>query len=292
MREPWLPLLLMENFLYVNDVLLAMWVSVLFSATSVERLGIRQGIASRRVLPRVLTLSLFGLVMIVVNKVILGTDVHRRLSKKKLEKFVVELMLLRMLSRKVRMWLLLADERVVSTNTVLKGCTLSLVNHVFKIDLMPIELGTFDVIIGMDWLVKHNAVIVCGEKVVRIPCGNKMLIVEGDKGVSRLKVISCIKARKYVERGCHLFLAHVTENKSKEKRMEDVPVIHDFPEVFLEEFPRLPPSRQVEFRIDLVLGVAPITRAPYRLAPSEMKELSVKLQELLEKGFIRPSSSP
>ncbi|GKD45383.1 putative reverse transcriptase domain-containing protein [Tanacetum coccineum] len=67
-------------------------------------------------------------------------------------------------------------------------------NHVFEIDLMPIELGTFDVIIGMDWLVKHDAVIVCGEKVVRIPYGNKMLIVESDKSVSLLKVISCIKA--------------------------------------------------------------------------------------------------
>ncbi|GJW24044.1 putative reverse transcriptase domain-containing protein [Tanacetum coccineum] len=77
----------------------------------------------------------------------------------------------------------LDDERVVSTNTVLKGCTLSLVNHIFEIDLMPIELGTFDVIIGMDWLVKHDAVIVCGEKVVCIPYGNKTLIVEGDKGL-------------------------------------------------------------------------------------------------------------
>ncbi|GJR45885.1 putative reverse transcriptase domain-containing protein [Tanacetum coccineum] len=146
----------------------------------------------------------------------------------------------------------LADGRIVSTNIVLKGCTLSLVNHVFEIDLMPIELGTFDVIIGMDWLVKHDAVIVYGEKVVRIPYGNKTLIVEGDKGVSRLKVISFIK---YVEQG-------------------------------------LPPPRQVEFRIDLVPGVAPVARAPYRLAPSEMKELSVQLQELLKKGFIRPSSSP
>ncbi|GKA47766.1 putative reverse transcriptase domain-containing protein, partial [Tanacetum coccineum] len=107
-----------------------------------------------------------------------------------------------------------------------------------------IELGTFDVIIGMDWIVKHDAIIVCGEKVVRIPYRNKMLIVESDKGVSRLKVISCIKARKYVKRGCHLFLAHVTEKKSKEKQLEDVHVIRNFPEVFLEELPRLPPPRQ------------------------------------------------
>ncbi|GJW75979.1 putative reverse transcriptase domain-containing protein [Tanacetum coccineum] len=158
----------------------------------------------------------------------------------------------------------LADGRVVSTNTILKGCTLNLVNHIFEIDLMSIELGMFDVIIGIEWLVKHDAVIICGEKV----------------------------ALKYVERGCHLFLAHVMENKSKEKRMEDVPVIHNFLEVFPEELPGLPLSRQVEFRIDLVPGAALVARAPYRLAPSEMRELSVQLQELLEKGFICPSSSP
>nr|GEX05822.1 putative reverse transcriptase domain-containing protein [Tanacetum cinerariifolium] len=183
----------------------------------------------------------------------------------------------------------LTDGRVVSTNTVLKGCTLNLMNHVFKINLMPIELGTFNVIISMDWLVKHDAVIICGERVVYIPYENKMLIVESDKGMSRLKVISCIKASKYVERGCHLFLAHVTEDKSKEKRMKDVPVIR---EVFPKELPGLPPPRQVEFHIDLVSGAAPVACAPYRLASSEMKELSVQLQELLEKGFIRPSSSP
>nr|GFD19039.1 hypothetical protein [Tanacetum cinerariifolium] len=90
-------------------------------------------------------------------------------------------------------------------------------------------LGTFDVIIGMDCLVKHDAVIVCGEKFVRVPYGNKTLIVESDKVMSRLKVISCIKARKYVKRGCHLFLAYATEKKLKEKRLEDMPVICDFP---------------------------------------------------------------
>ncbi|GJT04788.1 putative reverse transcriptase domain-containing protein [Tanacetum coccineum] len=166
------------------------------------------------------------------------------------------------------------------------------VNLIFEIDLMPIGLGTFDIIIGMDWLVKHDVVIVYGDKVVRIPYRNKTLIIESDKGVSRLKVIYCIKARKYVERGCHLFLAHVTEKKSKEKRLEDVPAIRDFPEVFPDDLPGLPLPRQVEFWIDLVPGTAPVSRAPYRLAPSEMRELSIQLQELLEKGFICSSSSP
>ncbi|GJV25499.1 putative reverse transcriptase domain-containing protein [Tanacetum coccineum] len=117
------------------------------------------------------------------------------------------------------------------------------------------------------------------EKVVHIPYGNKTLTVESDKGMSRLKVISCIKDRKYIERGCHLFLAHVNEKK----RLEDVPVIRDFPEVFPSDLPGLPPPMQVKFRIDMVPGDAPVARTLYRLAPSEMRELSVQLQELLEK---------
>nr|GEY17053.1 reverse transcriptase domain-containing protein [Tanacetum cinerariifolium] len=103
----------------------------------------------------------------------------------------------------------LADGRVASTNIVLKGCTINLVGHLFKIDLMSIELGTFDVIIGMDWLVEQDAVIVCGKKVVHVPYKNKTLVVEGDRGASRLKVISCIKARKYIKRGSQLFVARV-----------------------------------------------------------------------------------
>nr|GEV65615.1 putative reverse transcriptase domain-containing protein [Tanacetum cinerariifolium] len=110
------------------------------------------------------------------------------------------------------------------------------VNHNFEIDLMPIELGTFDVIIDMDWLVKHDDVIIFGEKVVRISYGNKTLTVKTDKG--------------------------------------------------------LPPPRHVEFQIDLVPGDAPIARAPYRLALSKIRELSVQLQELLKKRFIRLSLSP
>nr|GFD11768.1 putative reverse transcriptase domain-containing protein [Tanacetum cinerariifolium] len=109
---------------------------------------------------------------------------------------------------------------------------------------------------------------------------------------SRLKIISCIKARKYIENGCELFLAQVIGMVSKEKRVEDVSAIRDFPEVFPKDFPGLPPPRQVEFRIDLIPGATPVARAPYRLAPSELKELSEQLKELSEKGFIRPNSSP
>ncbi|GKB10127.1 putative reverse transcriptase domain-containing protein [Tanacetum coccineum] len=186
----------------------------------------------------------------------------------------------------------LTDGKVVCTNTVLKGYTLNLLDHLFDIDLMPIELGTFDVIIGMDWLVERDVVIVCGKKEVHVPYKNKTLVIKSDSGASRVKVISCIKARKYIERGSQLFLAQVTEQEPSKKQLQDVPVIRNFPEVFPDDFPGLPPPRQVEFRIELVPGAAPVARAPYRLAPSELKELSDQLKELLEKGFIRPSSSP
>ncbi|GJT99867.1 putative reverse transcriptase domain-containing protein [Tanacetum coccineum] len=194
----------------------------------------------------------------------------------------------------------LADGRIVGLNTIIRGCTLNLLNHPFNIDLMPVELGSFDVIIGMDWLAKYHAIIVCAEKIVRIPFGDEILIVRGDgssnKHGTRLNIISCAKAQEYLTKGCHVFLANITatkdEDKSKEKRLEDVPVVQEFPEVFPEDLPGIPPTRQVEFQIDLVPGATPVARAPYRLAPSEMKELAEQLQELTDKGFIRPSSSP
>ncbi|GJZ81813.1 putative reverse transcriptase domain-containing protein [Tanacetum coccineum] len=167
----------------------------------------------------------------------------------------------------------LANGRISKTNIVLRGCTLRLLGHPFDIDLMPVELGSFDVIIGMDWLAKYHALIVCDEKVVRIPYGNEVLIIRGDNCDSE---ITSKKAK----------------DKSEERRLEDVPIVREFPEVFPEDLPGLPPARQVEFQIDLVPGAAPVARALYQLAPAEMQELSNQLQELSDKGFIRPSSSP
>ncbi|GJR03989.1 putative reverse transcriptase domain-containing protein [Tanacetum coccineum] len=122
----------------------------------------------------------------------------------------------------------LADGKIIRVVTIIRGYTLNFLNHPFNIELMPVELGSFDVIIGMDWLSMYHAVIVCAEKIV----------------------------------------------------------------LFLEDLSGIPPTRQVEFQIDLIPGVAPVARAPYRLASSKMKELSDQLKELSDKGFIRPSSSP
>ena len=108
----------------------------------------------------------------------------------------------------------------------------------------------------------------------------------------KLNLISCMKAQKCLRKGCYAVLAHITEEKKEEKQLKDVPIVRDYPEVFPEDLSGLPPPRQVEFHIDLVPGAASVARAPYRLAPSEMQELSSQLQELLDKGYIRPSSSP
>nr|GFA13682.1 putative reverse transcriptase domain-containing protein [Tanacetum cinerariifolium] len=160
------------------------------------------------------------------------------------------------------------------------------------------ELGSFDVIVGMDWLKTYHAVIVCDEKIVRVPFGNETLIIwcDGSNNGNQLNIISCTKTRKYLLKGYPVFLANITtkmiKDKSEEKRLEDVPIVRDFSKVFPEDLPGLPPTRQVEFQIDLIPGATPIAWATYRLAPSEMKELSDQLQELSNKGFIRPSSSP
>nr|GFB15721.1 putative reverse transcriptase domain-containing protein [Tanacetum cinerariifolium] len=130
---------------------------------------------------------------------------------------------------------------------------------------MPVELGSFDVIIGMDWLAKYHALIVCDEKVVCIPYGDEVLIIRGNdcygKSKSKLNIISCTKTQKYIHKGCQVYLAQVTskkaEDKSVEKRLEDVLIVQEFSKVFLEDFPGLPPTRQVEFQIDLVPGATP-----------------------------------
>ncbi|GKA96111.1 putative reverse transcriptase domain-containing protein [Tanacetum coccineum] len=150
----------------------------------------------------------------------------------------------------------MANGNLVGTNTVIQGCTLILLNQPFEIDLMPIKLGSFNVVIGMDWLSKYHARIIC-KKVVHIPFDGETLIIQ----------------------------AQVLEKKSDEKRLEDKPVVKEFSEVFPEELHGLPPVHQVEFQIDLIPGVEPVARAPYRLAPSKMQELSNQLQELADRGL-------
>ncbi|GKE56082.1 putative reverse transcriptase domain-containing protein, partial [Tanacetum coccineum] len=164
----------------------------------------------------------------------------------------------------------LVDGKIIKVNTIMRGCTLNFLNYPFNIDLMLVELDSFDVIIGMDWLRRCHAVIVYDKKLVTIPYGNETLIFRGNESnngrESRLTIISCSKAQEYMAKGY-------------------------FSEVFPEDLPGLPLARPVEFQIDLIPGAAPVARAPYRFAPSEMKELSKQLQKLSDKGFIRLTKS-
>nr|GFC39194.1 putative reverse transcriptase domain-containing protein [Tanacetum cinerariifolium] len=167
----------------------------------------------------------------------------------------------------------LANGKTVSTNTVLRGCTLAMFSHIFKIDLLPTRLGSFDVIVGMDWLSYHRAVIVCYERTIRIPFSNgEILEIHGERLEKDPKSLSCIKA--------------------DEKRLDDIRTVRDFPEVFSDYLTGLPPMHEIGFHIDLIPGALPVVKLPYRLAPFEMLELSNQLKELQEKGFIRPSYSP
>ncbi|KAI3794785.1 hypothetical protein L1987_37424 [Smallanthus sonchifolius] len=187
----------------------------------------------------------------------------------------------------------IADGKVIEATHILKGCQLELSCHKIDIDLMPVTLGSFDIIVGMDWLFKNQAEIICSEKIVRIPFpSGEILSVQGERSVAVMGIISFMKARKCLCKGHTAILALVADKSTEGKKLEDIPIVREFPEVFPEDLPGLPPHRQVEFQIDLTPGAAPIARAPYRLAPSELQELSTQLQELLDKGFIRPSSSP
>ncbi|GJT33562.1 putative reverse transcriptase domain-containing protein [Tanacetum coccineum] len=146
-------------------------------------------------------------------------------------------------------------------------------NFLISINLIPLGHGSFDVIVGMDWLSQNKVVIVCHEKVVEIPLeGSGILRVQGECTLGADKALMNAKV--------------------DEPKLSDISVVRDFVDVFPEDFLGLPPQRQVEFRIDLVLGVTPVAKSPYRLAPSEMKELSRQLQELQDKGFIQPSHYP
>nr|GEW08063.1 reverse transcriptase domain-containing protein [Tanacetum cinerariifolium] len=158
-------------------------------------------------------------------------------------------------------------------------------------DLMPVELGSFDVIIGMDWLRRCHAVIVCDEKLVQIPFGNETLTFHGNESnngrESRLTVILCSKSQEYMAKGCQIFFAQISakkeEDKSEGKQLKDVPIVRDFSKVFPKDLPGLPPARPVEFQINIIPGTAPVARSSYQLASSEMKELSKQLQELSDK---------
>nr|GEY29588.1 putative reverse transcriptase domain-containing protein [Tanacetum cinerariifolium] len=180
----------------------------------------------------------------------------------------------------------LADGKIVRVDTIIRGCTLNFLNHPFNIDLMPVEPGSFEVIISMDWLRRCHNVIVCDEKLVRVPYRNETLIFHDDKSnderESRLTIISCSKAQEYMVKGCQIFLAHISakkeEDKSEGKQLEDVPIAQDFFEVFPEDlmvFLQLDQTRYGHYQFQVM---------PFGLtnAPADKKEHVEHLKAILE----------
>ncbi|KAL4013702.1 hypothetical protein IC575_025885 [Cucumis melo] len=174
-----------------------------------------------------------------------------------------------------------------------KACQIEIVGRVIEVTMLVLDMLDFDVILGMDWLAVNHASIDCSRKEVAFnPPSMASFKFKGEGSRSLPQVISAIRVSKLLSQGTWGILASVVDTREVDVSLSSEPVVRDYPDVFPEELPGLPPHREVEFAIELEPGTVPISRAPYRMAPAELKELKVQLQELLDKGFIRPSVSP
>ncbi|XP_071713426.1 uncharacterized protein [Rutidosis leptorrhynchoides] len=150
-----------------------------------------------------------------------------------------------------------------------------------------------NVVSGMDWLDDNEGIILCRKKIVLVqaPSG-KVIWIYGERARRVIPIYTYARAKRFLSHGCCAFLAHVIDDSKKVIGIDDVPIVNEFPDVFSDELLGVPPEREVEFRIELIPGATKIAKAPYRLAPSEMREMMTQLQDLIDKGFIHPSSSP
>ncbi|KAJ9543820.1 hypothetical protein OSB04_023527 [Centaurea solstitialis] len=173
------------------------------------------------------------------------------------------------------------------------GCTIEIDGCLVPAALSPLPMEGLDVILGMDWLIRNKAKIDCEQKMVCVllPDG-RSTVIYGVKRDRSSRLISIIKENRCIMKGCIWYLVYVINSGKEKLEVKDVEVVCEYPEVFPDDLDSLPPEREIEFRIDFVPGATPIAKAPYRLAPSELEEMSAQLQELLNKGFIRPSTSP
>ncbi|XP_076921005.1 uncharacterized protein LOC143582284 [Bidens hawaiensis] len=166
----------------------------------------------------------------------------------------------------------MSNGSLIKISELLSSC-ISLTGHDMPVQLLPMELAGFDVILGMDWLATNQARILCNEKAIEILTPNRKIIrIAGDKDSGKIGIISKINASHCLGKGCLAFMAYVTK-EPESKKIEEVPIVLEFKDVFPDELPGIPPDLEVEFKIDLVPGTAPIAKSPYILAPTEMKEL-------------------
>ncbi|KAA0052782.1 ty3-gypsy retrotransposon protein [Cucumis melo var. makuwa] len=168
-----------------------------------------------------------------------------------------------------------------------KACQIEIAGHVIEVTLLVLDMLDFDVILGMDWLAANHASIDCSRKEVAFnPPSMASFKFKGEGSRSLPKIISAMRANKLLSQGTWSILAGVVDTREVDVSLSSELVVKDYPDVFLEELIGLPPHREIEFAIELEPGTVPISRAPYRMAPGELKELKVQLQELLDKGFI------
>ena len=181
----------------------------------------------------------------------------------------------------------------VSVNSVYKNCPIVIQSREFLADLITLPFREFDLILGMDWLSKHRAIVDCGQKTVVLRCSNQSeVIVQGIRLSVMSNVISAMQNRRLMRKGGETFLAFIFDSKRGQVDVKKIPIVREFPDVLLEELLGIPLEKEVELSIKIVLGRTPMSRAPYRMAPTELKELKSQLQELMDKGFIQPSVSP
>ncbi|XP_070041302.1 uncharacterized protein [Nicotiana tomentosiformis] len=186
----------------------------------------------------------------------------------------------------------LVDDSII-VDYVYRSCVVSIRGHEMRVDLLLLNMVDFDVILGMDWLSTCHAILDCHAKVVTLAMPELPRVEwRGSLDYVPGKVISYLKAQRMVENGCLAYLAVVTDVSADTSTIDSIPIVQDFSDVFLADLSGMPPDRDIYFGIDLVSGTQPISIPPYHMAPSELKKLEKQLQELLDKGFIRPSVSP
>ena len=158
-------------------------------------------------------------------------------------------------------------------------CEVRIEDEILLVDLVALEILEFDVILGMDWLSAHHAVLDCFNKVVTLSIPGKLVIrYQGDYSVVSPCLISALTARKMLAKGCQGILTYVLDTKMKVPDLKEIPVVKDFPDVFPEELPRLPLDREIEFGIDVPPGTQSISIPPYRMALLELRELKVQFR--------------
>ena len=181
---------------------------------------------------------------------------------------------------------LLADRVVRDSRVLIEG-------QEFPTDLVALDMRDFDVVLGMDWLSHHRATLYCYKKEVKLNRPGKLEVkFIGLRRELSSCMISAMTAQKMLCKGGQGYLAYVVDTGKEGTILDEIPVVREFPDVFPDDIAGLPPEREVEFTIDLIPGTEPISIPPYRMAPAELRELKAQLEELLSKGFIRPSISP